>query len=128
MACLFHLSQSVFRKITDLGLKEKYNKDSEFCLKIRCFSALAFLPVEDVEEAYEDLIDDEEIPAEFISYFDLTYIGVVRGRGARRRRESPTFPIAVWNVNQHILQDLPRTNNAAEGFHSAIKRSRVEHI
>ena len=42
---------------------------------------------------------------------------------ARRRREPPTFPIAVWNVNQRILQDLPRTNNAAEGFHSTIKRS-----
>ncbi|CAI9715233.1 Hypothetical predicted protein [Octopus vulgaris] len=120
--CLFHLSQSVFRKITDLGFKEKYNKDSEFCLKIRCFSTLSFLVIEDVEEVYEELIDDEEIPAEFIAYYDLNYIGVVRERGARRRKP-PRFLIAVWNVNQRILLDLPRTNNTAEEFHSAIKRS-----
>ncbi|CAI9717560.1 Hypothetical predicted protein [Octopus vulgaris] len=80
---------------------------------------LAFLLVQDVEEVYEELIDDEKIPAEFIAYFDLTYIDVVRRRGARRRKEPPTFPIAVWNVNQRILQDLPITNNAEEGFHSA---------
>ncbi|XP_066963162.1 uncharacterized protein [Macrobrachium rosenbergii] len=43
-----------------------------------------------LEEAYEDLLDDEEMPAEFITYFDLAYIGIVRGRGARRRREPPT--------------------------------------
>ncbi|XP_068246463.1 uncharacterized protein [Palaemon carinicauda] len=122
-ACLFHLGQSIFRKIVDLGLKEKCNKHSEFCLKIRCFSALAFLPTEDVGEAYEELIDDDEIPSELITYFDVTFMGVVRGRGARRRRDSPIFPIDVWNVNERILQDLPRTNNAAEGFHSAIKRS-----
>ena len=73
-----HLS----KKITDLGLKEKYSEDSEFCHRIRSFSSLTFLPVEDVENAYEDLIDDEEIPAEFIAYFDLTYKGVVRGHGA----------------------------------------------
>ena len=45
-------------------------------------SALAFLPTEDVEEAYEELIDDE-IPSELTAYFDVTYMGVVRGRGAR---------------------------------------------
>ena len=50
-------------------------------------------------------------------------MGVVRGRGARRRRDPPIFPLDVWNVNERLLQDLPRTNNAAEGFHYAIKRS-----
>ncbi|CAI9738575.1 Hypothetical predicted protein [Octopus vulgaris] len=115
VAGLFHLNQSVFRKIIDLSLKEKDYKDSEFCLKTRCFSAMAFLPVEDVEEVYGELKDDEEVPAEFIANFDLTYIEVVRGCGARQRRGPPTFPITVWNVNQRMLQDLPRTNNAAVG-------------
>ncbi|CAI9718242.1 Hypothetical predicted protein [Octopus vulgaris] len=67
-----------------------------------------FLPVEDVGEAYEELIQVEEMP-------------VVKGHGARRRRRPPTFLIAVWNVNQRILQDRPRTNNAAEEFHSVMK-------
>ncbi|XP_068222846.1 uncharacterized protein [Palaemon carinicauda] len=123
VACLFYLGQYIFRKIVDLGLKEKYNKHSEFCLKVRCFSALAFLPIEDVEEAYEELIDDDEIPSEVIAYFDVTYMGTVRGSGARKRRDLSIFLLDLWNVNERILQELPITNNAAEGFHSAIKRS-----
>ncbi|XP_068234088.1 uncharacterized protein [Palaemon carinicauda] len=71
VGCLFNLGQSLYWKITDLGLREKYNTESDFFLKVRCFSALAFIPVAGVEEAYEELTDDDEIPGEFISYFDV---------------------------------------------------------
>ncbi len=60
--------------------KEQYNNDPSFALKIKCFSAMAFLPLEDVVDAFELLSDDEAIPAEFISYFEGTYILIQRGR------------------------------------------------
>ena len=101
----------------------KFNQQKS--LFFECFSVLAFLPTKDVEKAYEELIDNKKIPSEFIAYFDLTYMGVVRGRGARQRRDPPIFPLAIWNISERFLQDLPRTNNAAEGFHSAIKHSTV---
>ncbi|XP_066947085.1 uncharacterized protein [Macrobrachium rosenbergii] len=121
VGCLFHLGQSLYQKTTDLVLRGKYKSESDFCLKVRCFSALAFLSVADVEEAYEELTDDDEIPGEFISYFGVNYMGVVRGHGRRRRREPPLFPMELWNVNNRIVNNLPRTNNALEGYHSSLK-------
>ena len=38
----FHLQQSVYRKVVELGCKLSY----EFAYSIKCISALAFLPVD----------------------------------------------------------------------------------
>jgi hypothetical protein len=122
-ACLFHLSQSLFRKIVEIGFKVRYSTDDEFSLKMRCFSALAFLPVQDVTEAFEDLTDDDDIPQEFVTYFETNYIGNLRGRGAQRRRLEPLFPKELWNVHDRVEDDLPRTNNSLEAFHNAFHLS-----
>ena len=45
---LFHLSQSIYQKITDLGFKERYHREAESSVKVRCFSALSLLPMNDV--------------------------------------------------------------------------------
>ena len=113
----FHLGQALYRKISTLGFRERYNTDPSFSLKIRKLTALAFLPPNDVIEAYEDLIDDDDFSNDLITYFDVTYIGVAKGRADRRRRQNPMFPISVWNVRQRVLEDLPRTNNPLESFH-----------
>ena len=81
------------------------------------FCALAFLPQEDVIEAFQNLSEDENIPIEFVSYFELNYIGVMRGRTTR---ENPLYPVSFWNVKKKVDEDLPRTSNVVEGFHSAL--------
>ena len=53
----------------------------------------------------------------------LTYtetIGVMR---ERTRRENPLYPVSFWNVKKRVDEDLPRTNNAVEGFHSVLRSS-----
>ena len=65
VGCIFHLGQSIWRKISALGYSARYNTDEDFKLKIKSFCALAFLPIVDVVEAFENLSDDEEIPSEF---------------------------------------------------------------
>ena len=47
----------------------------------------------------------------------------MRGQVLRRRRETPPFPIEFWNVRERVLNDLPRANNAVEGFHNALQSS-----
>ncbi len=84
---------------------------------------MAFLPLENVVDAFELLSDDEAIPAEFISYVEGTYILIQRGRDERRRRVEPLFPTEMWNVRERTLNDQPRTNNAVEGFHRALRVS-----
>ena len=65
----FHSEQAIYRKIVDLNFKVKYHNDSSFSHKVRCFLALAFLPVADVVNGFEELSEDDNIPAEFlISY------------------------------------------------------------
>lgn len=121
--CFFHFSQSIYRKIVDLGLQHRYHNEPDFSLKIRCFSALAFLPCSDVIQGFEELSEDEDVPSEFLSYFERAYVGVARGRGATRRRGTPLYPISMWNVRSRVETNMPRTNNAQEGFHSAINRT-----
>ena len=117
--CLFHLSQNVFKKVVELGYKIEYSNDTEFRQLIGWFPALSALPIEVVIKVFEALVDldiDEKLPAEFISYFENTYIGQKR----RSRRLKPMFEIKFWNVRDRILNDQPRTNNAIEGFHSSL--------
>ena len=121
--CLFHFGQSCWRKICELGKKTQYNTNPSFATKVKCFTALAFLPVLDVADAFELLSDDEDIPIEFVSYFERTYIGVQRGKGIRKRRAEPTFRIEIWNVHNRTKNHEPRTNNPVEGFHSALRAS-----
>ena len=43
-----------------------------------------------------------------------TYIGRLRPGGHRR---APLFDLALWNMYDQTIGDLPRTNNAVEGWH-----------
>ena len=121
--CLFHLGQNVYKHIIKEGFKVRYHDDDSFSLKIRCFVALAFLPIDDVVDGFEELADDDDIPQSLVSYFENTYIGPIRGRGSSKRRLEPTFLIASWNVFHQCLHGRPRTNNNLEGFHYALNQS-----
>ena len=41
----------------------------------------------------------------------------------RTRRENLLYPVSFWNVKKRVYEDLPITNNAVEGFHSALRSS-----
>ena len=107
----------------ELGFKQQYHNDNAFSLLMRYFSALAFVPSDKVVEVFEELSEDDRIPLEFISYFETTYIGVLRGRRNNRRRDQPLYPITFWNVFTRTEQALPRTNNSVEAFHNALNAS-----
>lgn len=50
--CLFHLGQSVYRRVQEYGLAAQYGSDVEFSLKIRQLLALAFLSSDEIEDAF----------------------------------------------------------------------------
>ena len=41
----------------------------------------------------------------------------------RTRRENSLYSVSFRNVKKRVDEDLPRTNNAVEGFHSALHSS-----
>ncbi|XP_043469652.1 uncharacterized protein LOC122503242 [Leptopilina heterotoma] len=86
--CFFHLCQSIFRRVQNEGLQQKYNDENDRSIKqaMQMMCALAFVPPNRVPEFFDNLIDD--VPEDFVhvaDYFEVTY---VRGRAARGRRKA----------------------------------------
>lgn len=46
--CFFHLSQNIFRKICNFGLRQRYIQDVDFAHKMRMIAAIAFVPLDKV--------------------------------------------------------------------------------
>lgn len=70
-ACFFHLCQSTWRKVQELGLTSLYKEDDSFRLFVGMLDGLAFLPVEDVADGM--LLLSGFVPgqaAELFDYFD----------------------------------------------------------
>ena len=86
---------------------------------------IAFLPVLDVIDGFDELTEDESVPEEFITYFQSTYIGIFRSRGLNRKRSTPPFPVDMWNVNARVLSPdiIPRSNNSHEAFNKSMTNS-----
>jgi hypothetical protein len=119
--CLFHLAQSVYRKIQASGLSVQYGTDENFSLKIRHIPALAFLPPDDIPAAFDQLKD--HIPPEaneIVEWFEEYY---VHGRTRRTLRHGntiralPLFPPDFWSVIDNIDYAFPRTQNFVEAWH-----------
>lgn len=136
-ACFYHLTQSTWRKVQELGLVPRYKNDADvrhFCGMI---DGLAFLPVHDVQPglAYlKTIVTPELVP--LLDYFDQTYVSGplrtlhqpgddsahLRGLPAlRMRRSKPLFPPELWNVNEATLNDTARTNNMCEAWNNGFR-------
>lgn len=122
-SCLFHFSQNIYRKVVELGFKERYNQDVEFNLRIKCLSSLAFLPIDHVIDGFEELSHEDNIPEEVLNYFEKYYIGEITGRRSKNQRKLQLFPLETWNIHNRTLRNMPRTNNNLEAYHRAIQSS-----
>ncbi|XP_031350480.1 uncharacterized protein LOC116176146 [Photinus pyralis] len=115
--CFFHFCQCIFRSIQSNGLQQRYETDADFALTMRYLSALAFVPLNELVQSFDLLLDNNVFPPEaqpVIDYFEDTWIG----RPDRRlRRRAPRFAHVMWNCYNSVLENLPKTNNALEGWH-----------
>lgn len=140
--CLYHLTQSTYRKVQEYGLQTDYRTNKEvqiFCGKL---DGLAFLPVNEVKEGMAILKAEacaqgpgalRDKLQRLVKYFDVNYVnGPERNiRPSRRGRRSggsnqrthnpPLFPPAVWNVYYATLQGRDRTNNQCESWNNCFR-------
>jgi hypothetical protein len=85
----FQFVRRVWRHIQNDGLSSKYNADESFRFNVRKLLALAFVPVTDVIQAYEQIAGDFDDEAEnFLNYFEKTWIGPLKRGGERKLSHS----------------------------------------
>ncbi|XP_064619545.1 uncharacterized protein LOC135482961 [Lineus longissimus] len=123
--CFYHLTQSTWRKIQELGLVNLYKEQDEFRHFCGMLEGLAFLPLEDVEDGMTHIRRIAPAVAnDLIDYFDTTYVtGPYRNVRApdgaiHLRRGQSTFPPKLWNVHETTLGGDPRTNNVCEAWNN----------
>ena len=56
--CFYHFLSNVWKRIQNVGLQQRYNNDQELVLNLRMLCAIAFLPLADVIQGFEELVDE----------------------------------------------------------------------
>ena len=132
--CFYHLTQSTWRKVQQLGLVTLYRSDDDVKLFCGMLDGLAFLPVADVPEGLKYLKEHTPEGLEpLIDYFDATYISgsyrrIQRPTGPdgsippmKMRRIAPMFPPELWNVHEVTISGESRTNNMCEAWNNSFR-------
>lgn len=127
--CFYHLTQSTWQKIQDLGLTNHYKESEDFRQFCGQIDSLAFIPVEAVPAGMQLLKSRcPEEAAPLLEYFDQTYVSGTYVQ--RRRNQQPgipavnlrripaRFPPELWNIHKATMNDCPRTNNLCEGWNN----------
>lgn len=104
-ACFFHLRHSTWRKVQELELVNCYREDDSFRTFVGMLIALAFLPVDDVEDGTQLLCAlMPSVASDLTEYFHSTYV-------SGSFRCLTRFPRNKWNVHPATVEDGHRTNN-----------------
>ena len=134
--CFFHLTQSTWRKLQELGLTNAYRTNADVRHFVGMIDGIAFLPLDIVSDGIFHLkdnlpvdLDDETENALnlLLDYFDKTYItGTLRhgrdGNAIAIRRIPPIFSQEKWNVFDTTLHGEDRTNNFCESWNRAFQQ------
>ena len=73
--CFFHLSQSGWRKIQEVGLATQYGVDEHLNLMLRHLFTLAFLPSDDIPDAFDILKSAiPEVTNDVVKWFEEYYV------------------------------------------------------
>ncbi|KAF9762440.1 hypothetical protein NGRA_2007 [Nosema granulosis] len=112
--CFFHFAQAIWRKVVDLGLKPMYNNDRNFRESIGMITALAIILSAKIDEAWDliknTLSNTSRQIIDIFAYIEDVWLSDNRSLFARE----------IWSQNG---VSRGRTNNYAEGVHSAINSS-----
>lgn len=144
--CYVHLRRSMLRHMGTNHLLGLYNKSVEFAELINCLAALVYVPLPKVREYYqaildhlpnvmdivlkknsdEDDSDDEDSGRkimknvdDFFNYWEESYMG----SKTRSGWSAPRFPPMIWNLHDAVINNLPKTTNGLEAYHSGLRKA-----
>ena len=94
--------------------------DENVHMYVKMLLALSFVPVEDVSDAFDELMESSPLELTPINdYWEENYVG----RQRRNCRGNPRFPINLWNMRDRVNDSLPRTNNLVEAWHRSFQQT-----
>jgi hypothetical protein len=136
--CYQHFVRCCWRKINELGWARQYRHDPEFARNVKLFTALAFVPTDDVVDMYDRLSMQFALQyanlgnlQAFFEYYANTWIGRWddhRLQIQHRRWIDPLFAIDMWNCHDSTLDYQPRTNNNVEARNRVFQQTvGIEH-
>ena len=125
----FHLTQSTWIKVQELGLVVAFNTDTVFKEFVAMIDALAFWPINDVTAGMAYLqrnVYPNPQATTLLHYFDRIYVNSVarniqvpHGQAPVVQMHPPVFPPAIWNVHNATLNNHPRMNNVCESWNNS---------
>lgn len=115
--CQFHLGQCLQRKMKQLNIYNFYKTDRIIKKYIKSLTALAFVNPNKITDTFNELINSIDFPDTIRIIYDYFFNNYIGQTGNVR------YPTNLWNHFQHFSSEIPRTNNAIEGFHNAFNGS-----
>ena len=103
LACYFHFTQALFRHVCTNGLEMAYRENGEVTKVIKLILSIGYLPVEEVEDSFENLVNHRRTQeaicnhpglGNFLDYVRATYI------------EGDNFPLPIWNIHEQPMLRL----------------------
>jgi len=85
--CLFHLTKSTRGQLSENGLLLRYNADPRFALNARMIVALAFVPTDNLDDAFDAL--SNEVPNELTPILNWLEDNYVDRPGRNNPRSRP---------------------------------------
>lgn len=124
--CFFHFKQCLFRKIqANTELYQKYKTEPAVSMELNKLGALAFIPVDDVSFAYEEILKtafysaNQDSLADILDYMESVWVGKMMRGG---RRKSPLYSLEIWNQHVNAREGLHKTNNCVESWHNSFNK------
>ena len=119
--CWFHFKQAVMRNMPT-PLKNEYDKNLLFNVKIKQLCALAYLDPKIIQDEFIKLkpdLDGFKLDGmdKFLTYFQHTWVGIKGDKIIKQIQIKPLFSPTMWSVYERTLLGIPRTTNHVESWH-----------
>jgi hypothetical protein len=130
--------------LKELSLKKEFLENEVSRRAMKNLAALAFVPERNVIEEFiqikenaPEVLDGKQkklfvfVHTHFTLYFSLSDLVIyfednfIGRKMSRNRRNNPRYGVSMWNCFSRVHIDLPRTNNAVEGWHNAFHVSNL---
>ena len=119
-SCHFHLGQSIYMQVQDVGLIQQYGADENFSPLIRHISALAFLSPQEIPDTFDAVKALLPFDAEpIIQWFENNYVHTRIKRTLRNgtvQRHNLLYPPEMSSVFDNTEFTFPRTQNTVEAW------------